>query len=49
LRHELVLSDVRDNDLDNALSALERVPKGDYLKILQTVIERLRYAASTLP
>ena len=49
LRHELVLSDVRDNDLDEALSALERPPKGDYLNILQTVVERLRYAASTLP
>jgi hypothetical protein len=49
LRHELVLNDVRDNALDDALGALERVPKGDYLKLLQTVIEKFRYAASALP
>jgi hypothetical protein len=49
LRHELVLSNVRDRDIDNALSALERDPKSDYMKILQTLIEQLRYAASMLP
>jgi hypothetical protein len=49
LRHELVLNDVRDNALDAALGALERAPDGDYLKHLQTVIEKFRYAASALP
>jgi len=49
LRHELVLNDVRDDALDAALRALERNPEGDYLKHLQTVIEKFRYAASALP
>jgi hypothetical protein len=48
LRQELVLQDVRDNTLDEALSALERVPGKDYAQKLQTVIEKFRYAASTL-
>jgi hypothetical protein len=48
LRHELVLQDVRDNALDEALSALDRNPTKDYARNLQTVIEKFRYAASTL-
>jgi hypothetical protein len=48
LRHELVLNDVRDRDIDNALAALDRPPDGDYMKMLQTLIEKLRYAASVL-
>jgi hypothetical protein len=48
LRHDLVLQDVRDNALDDALSALERVPGKDYFHKMQTVIERFRYDASTL-
>ena len=49
LRHELVLNEIRDNALDDALKGLEREPSGDYLKLLQTVIEKFRYAASALP
>jgi hypothetical protein len=48
LRHELVLNDVRDNDLDTALGKLEQVPKSDYSKVLQTAVERFRYVASSL-
>ena len=49
LRHELVLNEVRDGSIDNALSSLDQQPDNNYMKVMQTLIEQMRYAASRLP
>jgi hypothetical protein len=49
LRHELVLNDVRDGELDRALRELETTtPRKEHIEALKTIIERFRYDASTL-
>lgn len=49
LRHELVINGASDGILDKALSDLDREAKRGYTESLRTLMERLRYAASTLP